>query len=72
MTHQQLNVVALKEIQSKFSCGQDSVAEQDQYSYPDVGNVRQCGWVTVHQSSSGVLAEIAHKQWALNELSTVK
>jgi len=75
MTYQQLNVVALKEIQASLAAvkkqlqNEISTATQMLEMYDSVGGSQ---FTSLAQEYQQLLAEIAHKQWALNELSTAK
>ncbi|XP_065914324.1 uncharacterized protein [Dysidea avara] len=75
MTYQQLQVMALKEIQASLAAvkkqlqNEISTASQMLAMYDSVGGSQ---FTNLAQEYQQLLAEIAHKQWALNELSTVK
>jgi len=75
MTYQQLQVMALKEIQANLAVVKKqlqndiSKATQTLTMYDSVGGTQFNNLAHEYQQ---LLIEIGNKQWALNELSTVK
>ena len=76
MTYQQLQVMALKEIKASLDVVKKqlqnhdiSKASQTLVIYDSVGGTQ---FNNLAQEYQQLLREIGNKQWALNELSTVK
>jgi len=75
MTYQQLQVMALKEIKASLDVVKKqlqndiSKASQTLAMYDSVGGTQ---FNNLAQEYQQLLREIGNKQWALNELSTVK